>query len=456
MIVTLAFGVGVNTTMFSLVNAILFQPMHARNPEQIVAVFSSVNHDAPYGSSSYLDYLDIRDRTADVFQYLAAFTLSPVDIRMGEKAEHLSAGIVSGNYFRFLGVGALLGRTFLPEEDRLFDPRRVAILSERMWRERFSSDPAITGKTIRLNKQGFTVIGIMDARFCRLRHFFEVDLFVPASAKDLLSGQAGASSTKAFTGKGVILDSRASVRVRPVSFFCSAVLQAMPLGRAQNKLRLVAFELHRTQPDAWSDNRGEPGTITVVSEPDSRVPPQARLGVIAFSIFLLAIVGTVLLIACTNLANLSLARGTRPTNGNRGAGFGWGQPLESRSSIASGKFGAIPHGHWRRDPVDSLGHRTPGDLQTAYGNIAGARSGYRSSGTAICTTGHVDHDTPFRACAGASRYAIRCGFSAKGVRGSGPIPAILAPKHADRRRSRHVDRSADAHRSFSSQPSKLQ
>jgi hypothetical protein len=138
-IVTLAFGIGVNSTMFSFVNAILFQPMHARNPEQIVAVFSSVNPDAPYGSSSYLDYLDIRDRTANLFEDLAAFTLMPADLKMGEGAQHLTAGIVSGNYFRMLGAGALLGRTFAPEEDHLFDPRRVVILSERMWRERFGS-----------------------------------------------------------------------------------------------------------------------------------------------------------------------------------------------------------------------------------------------------------------------------------------------------------------------------
>jgi predicted permease len=307
-IVTLTLGIGLNTTAFSLVNAILFQPMHARNPEQIVAVFSSVNRDAPYGSSSYVDYIDIRDRTRDIFQDLAAFTLSPVDLKIGERAEHLSAGVVSGNYFGFLGAGALAGRTFLPEEDRLLDPRTVAILSERMWRERFSSDPAIAGKTIRLNKQAFTVIGVMDHRFCRLRHFFEVDLFIPAAAKDVLSF---VSPKRPVTGK--------SSAAGPQSLGSRTARQFFLLGRldgdlppaqaqAQTKLRLVAEELHREQPAAWSDDRGGPGTITVVSETDSRVPPQARLGVLAFSIFLLAIVGTVLLIACTNLANLSLAR----------------------------------------------------------------------------------------------------------------------------------------------------
>lgn len=308
-IVTLAFGIGVNSTMFSFVNAILFQPMHARNPEQIVAVFSSVNPDAPYGSSSYLDYLDIKDRTANLFQDLSAFTLMPTDLKMGEAAQHLTAGIVSGNYFHMLGAGTLMGRTFAPEEDRLFDPRRVVILSERMWRERFGSDPAITGKTLHLNRQEFTVIGVMGSSFCRLRHFFEVDLFFPAQAKDLLFAGPSSTSQKRTAARGSVPPGQTLGSRKARQFFLLGRLATgASLSQAQARLRLVAAELYQEQPEAWSNGRGRPGTITVVSEPDSRVPPQARLGVIAFSIFVLAIVGTVLLIACINLANLSLAR----------------------------------------------------------------------------------------------------------------------------------------------------
>jgi predicted permease len=297
--------------MFSFLNAILFQPMHARDPERIVAVFSSLNPDAPYGSSSYLDYLDMRDRTWNLFADLSAFTLTPADLKTGGGAQHLTAGIVSGNYFHMLGAGALLGRTFAPEEDRLFDPRCVVVLSERMWRERFGSDPAIAGKTIRLNKQGFTVIGVMDSRFCRLRHFFEVDLFVPSAASDVLSAGPGSAPQKTTARRSVASGQQtatlSSRRARQF-FLLGRLGRGVSLSQAQARMRLIASELYREQPEAWSDGRGRPGTITVVSEPDSRVPPQARLGVIAFSIFMLAIVGTVLLIACVNLANLALAR----------------------------------------------------------------------------------------------------------------------------------------------------
>src|ERR1700693_1488525 len=260
-LVTLAFGIGANTTMFSIVNAILFQPMHARDPEQIVAVFSSVNRDAPYGSSSYLDYLDIRDRTADTFQDLAAFSLAPMDLKLGERAQHLSGGIVSGNYFRFLGAGTLLGRTFVPEEDRLLDPRSVAVLSETTWRERFSADAAIAGKTVRLNRQSFTIIGVVEDKFCRLRHFFVVDLFIPAAAKDLLLGPANPSPKRAAPESGAASISSLKSRKARQFFMLGRRYKNISLGQAQARVRLVVSELHREQPGSWSNDRGEPGAI---------------------------------------------------------------------------------------------------------------------------------------------------------------------------------------------------
>ena len=291
--VTLALGIGVNTTVFSIVDAILFQPMHARNPQEMVAIFASVNRGAPYGSSSYLDYTDIRERSRDVFQDLAAFTLTPVNLNLGSRTQHLTAGIVSGNYFQLLGSDAVLGRTFLAEEDQALDPRSVAILTARTWRERFSADPGIVGKTVRVNQQSFTVIGVIDDRYSRLRHFFEADLFVPAAARGVLSGNWRQVTDVRQARQFFLLGRRAA---------------GVSIKQAQARLRVVAAELHAIHPKTWSDDRGQEGTITVVSEPDSRVPPQARAGVIAFSVFLVAIVGTVLMIACTNLASLALAR----------------------------------------------------------------------------------------------------------------------------------------------------
>jgi len=288
---TLALSIAVNTTMFSVIDAILFQPMQARNPEQLVAIFSSSTESAPFKSSSFPDYLDIKDRTSNVLSGLAAYTLDTADLNLGARAQHIAVGFVSGNYFSVLGVQPYLGRAFLPKEDELSNPQPVAILSASLWRNEFGADPRIVGKPIRLNNQSFTVVGVLDDRYSRVRHFFHVDLFVPTSTKDLLFAQHNLASRDA------------------TQFFLLGRLAAgVQLPQAQAKLNVIAAEMQRQYPKIWTSERGRPATITVLRERDARVPPQARTGVMAFSLFLLVIVAMALFIACFNLASLSLAR----------------------------------------------------------------------------------------------------------------------------------------------------
>ena len=290
-VATLALSIAVNTTMFSVIDAILLQPMQARNPEQLVAVFSSNTESAPFRSSSFLDYLDIKDRVSDVLSGLAAYTLDTADLKLGARAQHIAVGFVSGNYFRVLGVQPFLGRAFSPEEDELSKPQPVAIVSASLWRSEFGADPAIVGKQIRLNNQSFIVIGVLDDRYSQVRHFFHVDLFVPATAKDLLFEQHNLTSREATQ-----------------FFLLGRLAPGATLARTQAKLKLVAAGLHRQHPRIWTNERGQAGSITVLRERDARVPPQARTGVVAFSVFLAAIVAIVLFVACSNLASLFLAR----------------------------------------------------------------------------------------------------------------------------------------------------
>ena len=287
----LALSIAVNTTMFSVIDAILLQPMQARNPDQLVAVFSSTTDSAPYRSSSFLDYLDIKDRASDVLSGLAAYTLDTADLKLGTRAQHIAVGFVSGNYFSVLGIHPFLGRGFLTKEDELSNPQPVAILSASLWRSEFGADPSIVGKPIRLNNQSFTVVGVLDDRYSRVRHFFHVDLFVPATAKDLLFEQHN-------------LNSRDATQF----FLLGRLAPGARLARAQGKLNVIAAELQRQYPKIWTNEHGQAATITVLRERDARVPPQARTGVIAFSVFLLAIVAMVLFVACSNLASLFLAR----------------------------------------------------------------------------------------------------------------------------------------------------
>lgn len=290
-VLTLALGIAVNTTMFSVINAILLQPMQARHPEDLVAVFFSTTQSAPFRSSSFSDYLDIKEPANDVVSDLAAYTLDTADLKLGARTQHVSIGFVSGNYFHLLGVAPFMGRAFLPEEGQLLNPHPVAILSSSLWRNQFGADPNIVGKSVHLNQQSFTVLGVLDDKYSRIHHFFQVDLFVPATAKDLLFEQHNLTSRQAKQ-----------------FFLLGRLRSGVGLPQAQARLTLIATELQRQFPKIWSNERGQPGTVTVLSERNSRVPPQARNGVIAFSVFLLVIVGMVLFIACANLANLFLAR----------------------------------------------------------------------------------------------------------------------------------------------------
>src|SRR5262245_44057413 len=158
-VLTLALGIGMNTAILSTVNAIILHPLAVSDPENVVRMyFGSRNSLAVWGSFSYPDYLDLRDQNR-VFSGLAASTglssaISDSASRQGddgEPAETIWGEAVSGNYFEVLGVRPVLGRNFLPEEDRTPDTHPVVVLAHALWRQRYNSDPSIIGKTIFLN-----------------------------------------------------------------------------------------------------------------------------------------------------------------------------------------------------------------------------------------------------------------------------------------------------------------
>jgi len=189
-----------------------------------------------------------------------------------------------------LGVQPVRGRTLTTEDDRPDAPGPPAVLNERFWQERFGADPRIVGRTLRLNRQSYTVVGIVARKHSTMRRFFEVDVFVPMSSRQRLTGESLANpESRQYFMLG---------RLRP----------GTSIEQAQARMRVAAAVLPGQDPKSWGVPAGQRAAITVVSERDSRVPPSARLGVLAFLAFLQAMVGIVLLITCASLANLSLAQ----------------------------------------------------------------------------------------------------------------------------------------------------
>src|SRR5262245_19624780 len=166
-ILTMALGIGANTAIFSVVNALLLRPLPYRQPEQLVKVFQS-RPDPAKGMLpsiwSYPRFEILRDQNQS-FAAVAGFKESPYNLTGTDAPERLQLEFVSAGYFPMLGVEAMVGRAFTAEEERMPGANSVALLSYGLWQRRFGGDPQLIGKTIELDKQAFTIVGVLPPGF---------------------------------------------------------------------------------------------------------------------------------------------------------------------------------------------------------------------------------------------------------------------------------------------------
>jgi predicted permease len=289
-ILSLAFGIGANTAMFSLADALLLRPLPVSNPGNVVTV-SEAAPDIPIGTLgrlSYPDYIDLRNKSKTV-EGLTAFVYTPVGL--AEKPDALPqlklALSVSGNFFQAMGVQPALGRGFSAEEDRVPGRDAVAVLGHDAWQQNFAGDPKIVGRSIRLNNVEFTVIGIAPKKFTGMEPLVHPDLYIPAMMLSRV-GAADASNrledrgSRSFTVKG-------------------RLMKGSSLMQANAEMATIGSSLAAAYPKTDRDRN-----LTVHTEIQTRVaqsPPNAALAAM-----LLAIAGLVLIIACANVANLLLGR----------------------------------------------------------------------------------------------------------------------------------------------------
>jgi predicted permease len=292
-IVTLALGIGANTSIFSLVHAVLLRaPAHVERPDQLVSIYTSDFSGPQFGGSSYPDYRDFRDESPAMAD---ALVLVPGTVNVaGEDgvSEILVTEFVTGNYFEMLGVQPGLGRAFTDEEGDYSSGASVAVLSHGFWLRRFGADPDVIGETFRASGQTVTVVGVAREGFGGLLPVVTPDLWIPVSTQALIQGGGG------FEQRG----SRGSLII-------ARLAEGATLDIAQAQLTTLASRLHREYPEAWTDVNGEIRRVTVVD--DIRLPPQVKGAVNGFALLLVTVVGIVLLIACANIANLTLARASR-------------------------------------------------------------------------------------------------------------------------------------------------
>jgi predicted permease len=294
-IVTLALGIGANTAIFTLVNAVFFHAIPVRDPQQLLEIFTKDQRKELLGPgrlfpNSFPNGQDIQQRVQSFSGVtIDSFGFAPVSMTIHGVPEQYFAEMVSGNYFDVLGVGAALGRTFRPEEDAEAGAGPVIVLSHGLWERQFGADRTVIGRNVMLNGQGFTVIGVAPRGFQGASAIGGPDMWIPLSMHDqILSGL-----TKTFFNERRFLGFRVIGRLKD---------GARP-EQAEAELKTVASDLERDFPTA---NKGR--TFITLPLLESVLNPNQRGLFQRASTVMMAIVGIVLLVACFNVANLLLAR----------------------------------------------------------------------------------------------------------------------------------------------------
>ena len=275
-VATLALGIGANTAMFSVLNTYLFRPLPYPQPERLVRVFRTSIHSQSWPHSA-ANFVDQRARN-DVFEYMVAFTSTRQSlVEEGEAAEGLQGMAVTADFFPALGVNAVLGRPFSADEDRPGAPL-VAVLSDRLWKRRFGSDPNVVGRTLRLEGQIVEVVGVMPPEFEHPLLWGNVDIWRPIAFTDDQRRNRGNNYLSSFA------------RLKP----------GVSMAQAESAMVALASQLSNENTSNQDESlRLEP--LQVMTSGD------VRRRVMWFTFGLAAFV---LLIGCANLANLELIRTT--------------------------------------------------------------------------------------------------------------------------------------------------
>jgi predicted permease len=289
-VLSLALGIGANTAIFSLVDAITFRPLPVPNPGGLVTIDIAASRLTSFGASSYLDWVDFSSRSKS-FQSLStrqemSAGMNPAGAVPDGKPQVVWGQLVTGNFFSTLGVQPALGRTFLPEEDQTPGKSPVMVISYSLWKRTFGGDPKIIGKQVELTGHSFTIIGVTAKSFLGVDLWFRPDVYLPMMMTAAVAPEGSDTLThRDYRGCNLL------GRLKP----------GVTVAQAQAELNVIMSDLERQYPASNKD------TVAIIRTEMSR-----RLigGNSTFAGILIGLVVLVLVMACVNVASLMMARAT--------------------------------------------------------------------------------------------------------------------------------------------------
>lgn len=285
-LLSLALGIGANTAIFTVVNAVLLRSLPLQAPDELVDIYLSQS-EFSYNLFSYPDFRDLRESSEDVFTGVAATRPALVQLDIDGGIEMVFGEVITGNYFPMLGVPAQMGRTFSPDDDVAPGAHPVVLLSHGYWQRTFAGDQEVVGRELRVSGRLYTIVGVMPEDYPGSIRGLVPDIYLPFMMINELQS-AGADEFEARGNHGTWVKGRLNPGVT--------------VEQAQMALRALASRLHEEQ--VWNSDV----EFRLVPTKDVVVFPPIDRFVHASAWLLMSVAGLVLFIACTNLASFLLAR----------------------------------------------------------------------------------------------------------------------------------------------------
>ena len=347
-VLSLALGIGINATLFTVLNAVLLNPLPVDDPESLVSVYTVDQKfvDGPRGShhpTSFPNFEDMRDRTGQVFSHLTAYVTIPLALMTEDGPEEVTGQAVTAGFFDMLGMRPAAGRFFTVEENGHNRAQPVVVLSHRLWRDRFAATPSIAGQVVTLGGQPFEVVGVAPKGFTGPNLERTPDLWVPMMMRQQL-----------FSGPLSLYHGER----RALMFWLLGRLQSeVSPDQATAALDGVALQLAEEFPDVNRDR-----TLTLVPLLTSNFRPDQRERFARAGGILLLVVAAVLLLVCANVGHLLMVRAEqrrteislRLALGSTVGSLSRQLVLESLLLAAVGGGLGLALAHWGRDILWSL------------------------------------------------------------------------------------------------------